>query len=261
MKKLLVTAIFILTSYGMASSLLAAEMQVVAGAGPSTKIVQLFFDKFSTLPDANGYEFKIPPKSAKHAGGIRCSSNYVFGRTGRPLNAKEKEMNKGEIFLAQIPVAIAVGEGVGIDSMDIGQLEKIITGQYTNWNQVGGPDAEIFVLGREPTEALFSILKSKYNFFNNAKFAKIFKKDDHIVNFLRSPKGKYAIGFGAAPNFEGVAGLNQISVNGLSVGVSVGLVYDLSNSYHPLVQSVKKYAGSDDWHKVIINAGFMPPKV
>lgn len=259
MKKLIIAAILILTTFVMGSSLLAAEKQVVAGAGPSTKIVQLFFEKFSTLPDANRYEFKIPPKSAKHAGGIRCSSNYVFGRTGRPLNAKEKAMNKGEIFLAQIPVAIAVGPGVGVDTLDMGQLEKIFTGQYKNWKEVGGPDVEILVVGREQTEALFSILKSRYSFFEDAKFSKVFKKDDHIINFLKTPKGKYAIAFGAAPNFEGEEGLKTVSVDGLAVGVSVGLVYDFSNSNHPLVKSVTKYAVSDSWHETIISAGFMAP--
>ena len=259
MKKLIIAVVLILTTVVMGASLLAAEKQIVAGAGPSTKIVQLFFDKYSTFPDADQYEFMIPPKSAKHAGGIRCSSNYLFGRTGRPLNAKEKAMNKGEIFLAQIPVAIAVGEGVGIDKLDMDQLEKIFTGQYKNWREVGGPNAEIFVLGREQTEALFSILKSRYSFFEDAKFSKVYKKDDHIVNFLKTPKGKYAIGFGAAPNFEGVEGLKTVSVDGLKVGVSVGLVYDLSNSNHPLVQSVKKYADSDGWSETIIAAGFMAP--
>ena len=259
MKRLIIAAILILTIFVMGSSLSAAEKQVVAGAGPSTKIVQLFFEEFSALPDSNGYDFKIPPKSAKHAGGIRCSSNYVFGRTGRPLNAKEKAMNKEEIFLAQIPVAMAVGSGVGVDRLDMDQLEKIFTGQYKNWNQVGGPDVEILVVGREPTEALFSILKSRYSFFEDAKFSKVFKKDDHIVNFLKTSKGKYAISFGAAPNFEGVDGLQMVSVDGLAVGVSVGLVYDSSNSHHPLVQSVSKYAGSASWHETIMAAGFMAP--
>ena len=259
MKKLIIAVVLISTTFVMGASLLAAEKQIVAGAGPSTKIVQLFFDKYSTLPDADQYEFMIPPKSAKHAGGIRCSSSYVFGRTGRPLNAKEKAMNKGEIFLAQIPVAIAVGEGVGVDKLDMDQLEKIFTGQYKNWGEVGGPNAEILVLGREQTEALFSILKSRYSFFEDAKFSKVFKKDDHIINFLKSPQGKYAIGFGAAPNFEGAGGLKTVSVDGLEVGVSVGLVHDLSNSNHPLVQSVKKYADSDSWHETIIAAGFMAP--
>lgn len=244
----------------LSSSLMAAEKQVVAGAGPSTKIVQLFFEKFSTLPEGEPYEFLIPPESAKHAGGIRCSSNYVFGRTGRPLNAKEKEMNKGEIFLAQIPVAFAVGAGVGVDRLNMSQLEKIFTGQIKNWQEVGGPDAAILLLGREQTEALFTILKSKYAFFNNLAFDKVFKKDGHVINFLKSPQGEYAIGFGAAPNFEGVEGLKTVAVEGFSVGVSVGLVYDLSNSEHPLVKSVATYSRSDGWRETIIATGFMAPE-
>ena len=131
MKKLTILTMLAMAVFGINSTLLAAEKQVVAGAGPSTKIVELFFEKFSTLPAAEPYEFVVPPKSTKHAGGIRCSSSNVFGRTGRPLNDKEKAMHKGEIFLAQIPVAVAVGKGVGVDTLNLSQLEKIFTGEIS----------------------------------------------------------------------------------------------------------------------------------
>ena len=41
------------------NSSIAATKQVIAGAGPSTKIVQLFVDSFSKLPAAKGIEFLL----------------------------------------------------------------------------------------------------------------------------------------------------------------------------------------------------------
>ncbi len=91
MKKWIILFACILITLSMFINAGAVEQQVVAGAGPSTKIVKMFFDEFSKIESGEGYEFVVPPKSIKHAGGIRASGKYVFGRTGRPLNEKEKK--------------------------------------------------------------------------------------------------------------------------------------------------------------------------
>ena len=238
----------------------AVENQMVYGAGPSTKLVQLFFTEFEKLPASEGYTFEVPPKSVKHAGGIKSCEKYVFGRTGRPLNEKEKNMNKEEIFLGQVPIAIAVGSEVTIDSLDKEQLEKIVTGKYTNWKEVGGPDAKIVNVGREGKEALYSILKARYPFFIKSKFTKIFNKDHEVVAFLSNPHGKYAISFGAEPNFKGVDGLKIIPVEGFSTGQALGLVYDRKNEKNALVQSVIEYAQSDEWAKITVANGYLAPQ-
>lgn len=243
----------------IASDVGAREKQVVAGAGPSTKIVEKFFTEFAKLPTAKDYEFSVPPKSAKHAGGIKASAHYVFGRTGRPLNPKEKKLNKEEIFLARIPVVFAVGNGVKTESLTLEQLEKIITGKYNNWKEVGGDDANIVVLGREKTEAVFTVLKSQYGFFESSVFSKVYRKDDLVVNFLKSPNGVHAIGFGAEPNFRDVGNVRIIKVRDFSAGVSVGLVYDMSNKNLPLVNAVADYADSEQWAEIISAEGYLPP--
>ena len=235
----------------------ASEKQMVFGAGPSTKLVQLFFSEFEKMPACEGYSFEVPPKSVKHAGGIKSCEKYIFGRTGRPLNAKEKNMNKEEIFLGQVPVAIAVGSAVNIDSLDMDQLANIITGKYTNWKQVGGPDAAIVNVGRESKEALYSILKARYPFFNKSKFTKIFKKDHEVVAFISNPHGKYAISFGAEPNFRDVDGLKIVKVTGFSAGQALGLVYDKQNENNSLVGSVKKFAKSEEWAQIAVANGYI----
>ncbi|MEW6088021.1 MAG: substrate-binding domain-containing protein [bacterium] len=232
---------------------------MVAGAGPSTKVVQLFFEGFSKLPPAKGYKFEIPPKSVKHSGGVKSSGQYIFGRTGKPLSAEEKKMNKDEIFLAQIPVSFAVGSGAGITSLDLNQLENIFTGKYTNWKQAGGNDQPIVTVGREAAEAFFTVIKSLYPFFKSAKFTKIFEKDTDVVNFLKNDYGKYAIAFSAKSNFINEAGITVIPVEKFIVNVQVGLVYDLKNINHPLVNSASDYAKSKEWREKITAAGFLLP--
>ena len=239
------------------SSLLAAvEKQPVMGAGPSTAIATLFFEHFSKIDAAQGYRFVVEQRSIKHAGGIKASGKYLFGRTGRPLNQKEKAMDKHDLFLGQIPLAIVVGSKTGVTSINLEQLERILTGKISNWKQVGGVDHAIALAGRESTEAAFSVLKKRYSFFREAEFDQVFKRDHQLVNFLGSSKGAYAIGFGARSNFERG---NVLTVEGFEAGVSLGFVYDQSNAEHPLVKAAISFAKSDAWKETLKDTEFLPP--
>lgn len=244
----------------LCNSSVAATKQVIAGAGPSTKIVQLFTDSFSKLPAAKEIEFEVPPKSSKHKGGIVSSNYNFFGRTGRPLNAKEKELNKEEIILARVPIAIVVGKATGITQLTLSQLESIIRGNIINWKEVGGEDNRIIIVGRETSEALFSVLKQDYTFFEQANFEVSFNKDNHVVDyFKKNPESKYAIGFGAMPNFVGVDEINILTIEGFESGVSLGLVYDIKNRFHPVVIAADKHAKSQVWKDIVIQNGLLPP--
>jgi hypothetical protein len=243
---------FVLTTFATAS-----ETIVVPGAGPSTKIVEKFCKELSAQPAADGYTFEVPPKSIKHAGGIRASGLYLFGRTGRPLNEEEKAMNKDEIILARVPIAFVVGSDVGVSKLTIDQLEDIYSKKTTNWKQLGGIDKKIVLVGREPTEALYSVLKADYPFFVDVEFDKVVGKDHRVVSFLESPAGECALGFGAKPNLEN---LHIITVDDFASGVSLGLVYDLKNKEEKLVEAAKKYANSNVWAKSLREDGLLLPK-
>lgn len=234
---------------------LAVEQQVIAGAGPSTKIVELFVEQLAKNPQCSGYQFQVPKRSAKHAGGLKCSDKYLFGRTGRPLNSKEVMLNKGEIYLARVPIAFVVGAKVGIKELSLLDIQKIFLAEITNWKDLGGPDAKIALVGRESTEALFSVLKKDHPFFQSATFDKVFIKDHQVVNFMNSSDGQYAIAFGAKPNFTK---LSVVTIEGFGSGVSLGLVYDKKNESNSAVKAATIYAKSDEWKKIVISADLLP---
>jgi hypothetical protein len=257
MRKVLAVVIIFILNISAVMIAEGADKQVIAGAGPSTFIVELFAKEFTKLPAVKGYKLEVPLKSSKHAGGILSSDKYLFGRTGRPLNAKEKKMNKEEIFLARIPIVIVAGADAGVTSLTLGQLEGIFTGSITNWSQVGGVDEGIYLIGREPTEALFTTLKKEFPFFIEARFHKVVKKDNYVLNILNnSPIGKYAIAFGAKPNFQG---MNVLDIQGFSAGVGVGLVYDLKNNNHRIVKTAIDFSKGDHWAEKVRTTGSLPP--
>ncbi len=233
----------------------AAEKQLIAGAGPSTNVVRWFVEAFSKTAEGRKYDFEVPLRSTKHAGGIASSNRYVFGRTGRPLNEAEKK-NKGEIFLARIPITFAVGSDVHVSELTLDQLERIYTGEVSNWKQVGGTNAPILLVGREPTEAVLSVLEKDHPFFGAADYSIVAKKDHHVVSFLKSKRGRHALGFGAQPNFTDVP---IVEVKGYHQGVDVGLVYDLKNAEHSLVSATQDFVASEHWRRLVRSKGLSPP--
>ncbi len=229
------------------------NIQPVYGAGPSTKIVSLFFDHFSTHPEATSVDFIVPERSTKHAGGIRASNKYLFGRTGRPLVKVERAENKFEILLARVPIGFATGSAVTLPPLKFPDIENIISGQITNWADLGGPDAPVVLLGREKTETVLMVLSEHFPSLVDADYPKILKRDHAVVNFLNSPVGKYAIGYGAISNFSD---LNIVELQGPPLGINVGLVVDRKNQNNPMVQAVEQFAYSSEWRQLVESAGY-----
>lgn len=254
-RTLLFIALLLAASLHLPASAHAHHEQIVAGAGPSTKVVELFFKHFAKDPACKDYNFSVMPTSVKHKGGILSSDKYLFGRTGRPLNAKELAMGKGEILLGKVPIAFATGLEAEASILTLQQLKRIFTRQVTNWKEVGGHDAPILLVGREPSEALFLELKKDYPFFKKVQFDKIFLRDGDVVKFLNSPAGGNAIGFGANPNFTDY---NRIPVEGFSAGVALGLVYDQKQAEHPVIKAAQKFAASPEWKSLLPSLDMLP---
>jgi len=230
--------------------------QKVFGAGPSTKLTQLFFKYFSRLPAAKGLTFSVPQRSTKHAGGILASGEFLFGRLGRQLSPKEKAQNKEEIILAKIKIGFVTGTGVSIRSIKPLQLEQILKHETTNWRQIGGTDFTIVLVGRESTEAVLSELRKTIPLLDQVKYDYVLTRDHAVVSFINSPMGKFAIGFGALSNFDSK---NIIRIEGRELGMPLGLVYDLENDHEPIVGAAISYAKSADWRKIVRHAGYGEP--
>ena len=231
---------------------------VVAGAGPSTQAVALFMNLLSKKNIAKDYAFRVPRRSIKHAGGLQVASKYIIGRTGRPLNAKEKSQGFEEIFLSKMQIAFAIGQKTGVHKLSIKQVCDIFTGKIRNWKELGGSNHDIVIIGREKTEALFSALKEELACMNRTVGTKyIYKKDHAIINVLaNSEHGNYSIGFGAKANFSAHF---LVNVPGFEAGVSSGLVYKSSNRDQPVVIAAKELAKSQEWIETLAKYKLLPP--
>lgn len=69
--------------------------------------------------------------------------------------AKQRGVTPVEIAVALDGIALVVNPSNPVSELTLEQIEKIYTGQYNNWNQVGGPDANIVVLSRESSSGTY----------------------------------------------------------------------------------------------------------
>lgn len=72
-----------------------------------------------------------------------------IGLSSRSLTDEEKAGGLIETVLAYDGIAIIVNAKNPVTGLTLQQLADIYTGKITNWNEVGGADAEIVLIGRE----------------------------------------------------------------------------------------------------------------
>ena len=72
-----------------------------------------------------------------------------IGALSREVKEEEKASVAQEFVIAKDGVAVIVNKETKVDNLTIDQINKIYTGQITNWKEVGGDDAPIVVVSRE----------------------------------------------------------------------------------------------------------------
>ena len=72
-----------------------------------------------------------------------------IGLSSRSLKDAEKEQGMVATTLAYDGIAVIVNPENTVEDLTVEQIAAIYTGEITNWNEVGGIDAEIVLIGRE----------------------------------------------------------------------------------------------------------------
>lgn len=83
--------------------------------------------------------------------GIKSIQDKIadLGALSRELKDEEKSIVSNETVIAKDGVAVVVNPECGVSDLTLEQIQKIYTGEITNWKEVGGDDAAIVVVSRE----------------------------------------------------------------------------------------------------------------
>lgn len=78
-----------------------------------------------------------------------ASGTCDIGLSSRYLKDEEKVQGLTATVLAYDGIAIIVNPENPVNNLDIETLAKLYTGEIANWNEIGGNDSEIVLIGRE----------------------------------------------------------------------------------------------------------------
>lgn len=130
--------------------------------------------------------------------------------SSRPMKNSEREKLKQryntlgvEIKCAKDGLSVYLNEGNPVKELTLEQIKQIYTGQITNWNQVGGPNAKIIVYGRENSSGTYVYFKDFV--LGGADYTPSMQSlpgTAAVVNAVS--KDKNAIGFGGAAYAKGI---------------------------------------------------------
>lgn len=120
---------------------------VITGSTSVEKILNDMIDEFTAMnPDVT-----INYTGTGSSAGIQdtIDGNNTIGTSSRELKEEEIAAGVTPVEFAYDGIAVAVNPANEVQDISVENLLKIYSGEVTNWNQVGGADAEIVVVSRE----------------------------------------------------------------------------------------------------------------
>lgn len=117
------------------------------GSTSMEKVMGMLGEQY--MEDNKGVTFTYNPTGS--GSGIKAAKDGTcdIGLASRYLKDEEKAEGLVETILAYDGIAIIVNTENPVADLSVEQIAKIYTGEITNWNEVGGNDGEIVLIGRE----------------------------------------------------------------------------------------------------------------
>lgn len=192
----------------------------ITGSTSVEKIVNLMKSEFEALNPGITIQYTGSGSSAGIKDTIAKTNN--IGASSRELTDEEKAENMTETVFAYDGIAVAVNPANKVKNLTLEQLQEIYSGEITNWKEVGGDDAEIFVVSREESSG------------TRSAFEELIKLEE--VNGLTS---NAAVSEGNGPAQIAIAG-NENAIGYISFAYIDDTVKAVTvNSVEPTVENVK----------------------
>jgi len=129
--------------------------------------------------------------------------------SSRPMKRSEMDKLKDryaslgiEIPCAKDGITIFLHEANPVKELTLKQLSNIFSGKTINWKEVGGPDADIKLYGRENSSGTYVFFKDQVVKADYAANCQTLPGTAAVVNAVS--KDKYGIGYGGAAYASGV---------------------------------------------------------
>ena len=150
--------------------------------------------------------------------GIKAAKDGTcdIGLASRYLKEEEKAEGLVETVLAYDGIAMIVNTGNPVTDLTVEQIAKIYTGEITNWNEVGGNDAEIVLIGREAGSGTRDGFESITDTKDACKYRQELTSTGAVITAVESNPN--AIGYASLASVKD--SVKALSVNGVAPGES-----------------------------------------
>lgn len=189
-----------------------------------------------------------------------------IGNAGRPVKEKEQAKYQLTSFAFAIDgVAVVVHPSNPVHALTTQQAQDAFAGRITNWKELGGPDAEIHLYGRDEAsgtrEVFWKKLLAKGDVASNANILKsngamktAISKDEHGLGYMSIGRIDDSL---AAVAIDGVAATQKNATDG-SYGVTRRLFMNTKGQPGPLAQSFIDYIASPEGREIVAAQGYIP---
>lgn len=190
-----------------------------------------------------------------------------IGLSSRDLKSEEAQ-NLNATVIAIDGIAMIANPQNSVSDLTIEQIAKIYTGEVTNWNEVGGNDAPIVLIGREAAsgtrDGFESITKTK----DKCQYTQELTSTGDVVQTVSSNPN--AIGYASLASVkdtvkllsvEGVTPTNETIQNGTyKIQRDFVFVTPKNKQLSEATQAFMDYASSAEADEMITKAGAVPVK-
>jgi len=192
--------------------------------------------------------------------------------------AKERGVNPVAIVFALDGLALIVHESLPVDSLSIDEVGQIYKGEITNWNEVGGPDLEISMYGRQSNSGTYIYFRDNIIKGDYSPKVRRMNGTAQIVEAVRNDKaGIGYVGIGYIINDQGniLSGINSLKIakDENSPAVSPLEPENVKSGLYPIVRPLYQYTDglpegnlldfiifelSDEGQRLVISEGYYP---
>ena len=187
-----------------------------------------------------------------------------IGLSSRAL--KDGETGVSATVIALDGIGIIVNNANTVENLTTDQIAAIATGEVTNWKEVGGPDAEIVMIGREAGSGTRDGFESILKVSDKCKYAQELTATGAVIAAVQANEN--AIGYASLAALDD--SVKALKVNGIacteetvkdgSYTVQRPFVFVTKDGAEqtPAVKAFIDFATSADAASLISNAGAVP---
>ena len=180
------------------------------GSTSMEKVIGILGEQY--MKDHKGVTFTYNPTGS--SSGIKAAKDGTcdIGLASRFLKEEEKAEGLVETIMAYDGIAIIVNTGNNVTNLTVEQIAKIYTGEITNWNEVGGNDGEIVLIGREAGSGTRDGFESITGTEGACKYRQELTSTGAVITAVESNPN--AIGYASLASVKD--SVKAISVNGIA---------------------------------------------